>query len=299
MAARDHGRAAAYAAKHRIPRVADSYEAIIADPAIDAVYIPLPNSLHAEWTLAALDAGKHVLCEKPFTANADEAAQVADAAARAAAGSGLVVLEAFHYRYHPLAHRMLRDRRIRRAGAPPSHRDLAVRPDRQQVRHQVPVRSGRRRHDGHGFLRGPHGPDARPGGTVGHLGHGQAPRAEVDRAMSAELQFPSGPTASVHCSMWSSSFLHLAARAVGDERRNPGVQPDRAAVHELADRPLRRHPAASRSRPDGRPTHTNWTPSVMQSLRGQPALTTPQEAVANMAIIDAVYRAANMRPRGA
>ena len=105
MAARDRVRATAFAARHRIPRSADSYEAVITDPDIDAVYIPLPNSLHGRWTLAALEAGKHVLCEKPFTANAEEAATVAAAADKAAV-SGLVVVEAFHYRYHPLAHRM-------------------------------------------------------------------------------------------------------------------------------------------------------------------------------------------------
>ena len=84
VAARDRHRAVAYAARHRIPRVVDSYEAVVADPAVDAVYIPLPNSLHAEWTLAALAAGKHVLCEKPFTANATEAGDVATAAEGAA-----------------------------------------------------------------------------------------------------------------------------------------------------------------------------------------------------------------------
>ena len=106
VAARDPSRAAAYASKHRIPRVADGYEAVVTDPDVDAVYIPLPNSLHAEWTLAALEAGKHVLCEKPFTSNTAEADRVAAAAELAAERHGLVVMEAFHYRYHPLAQRM-------------------------------------------------------------------------------------------------------------------------------------------------------------------------------------------------
>ena len=66
-------RAQAFASKHRIPKVHDSYASLLDDPDIDAIYNPLPNGLHGRWTIAALEAGKHVLCEKPFTANADEA----------------------------------------------------------------------------------------------------------------------------------------------------------------------------------------------------------------------------------
>src|SRR5262249_55576772 len=102
VAARDIARAHEFAAKHRIPQVHATYEELLADPSIDAVYNPTPNGLHGRWTLAALAAGKHVLCEKPFTANASEARAVADAAD----ASGLVVMEAFHYRYHPFARRM-------------------------------------------------------------------------------------------------------------------------------------------------------------------------------------------------
>ena len=104
VAARDSARARSFAKKHKIPRVADSYEDLLADPDLDAVYIPLPNGLHGRWTIASLHAGKHVLCEKPFTANADEARQVAEAAA---AHPGLVVMEAFHYEYHPLTRRLV------------------------------------------------------------------------------------------------------------------------------------------------------------------------------------------------
>jgi predicted dehydrogenase len=102
VAARDVARAEKFARKHKIPKVYATYDDVIADPDVDAIYNPLPNALHAKWTLKAIAAGKHVLCEKPFTSNATEAEEVA----AAADGSGLVVMEAFHYRYHPLAQRM-------------------------------------------------------------------------------------------------------------------------------------------------------------------------------------------------
>src|SRR5215472_3828414 len=102
IAARDATRASKFAHKHLIPHTFASYEELLADPNIDAVYVPLPNALHAPWTLKALAAGKHVLCEKPFASNASEAELMAAAAQE----RKLVLMEAFHYRYHPLAARM-------------------------------------------------------------------------------------------------------------------------------------------------------------------------------------------------
>jgi len=102
VAARDKARAEAFALRHGLPAAYGSYEELLADPDIDAIYNPLPNSLHGPWTLQAIAAGKHVLCEKPFASNAAEAARVADAAK----ASGLVVMEAMHYRYHPLVRRL-------------------------------------------------------------------------------------------------------------------------------------------------------------------------------------------------
>ena len=102
VGARDQARAEAFALRHGIAVAYGSYDDLLADPGIDAIYNPLPNSLHAPWTLRAITAGKHVLCEKPFASNEAEATRVADAAA----ASGLVVMEAMHYRYHPLIGRL-------------------------------------------------------------------------------------------------------------------------------------------------------------------------------------------------
>ena len=102
VAARDQARAEAFALRHGIAVAYGSYDELLADPDIDAIYNPLPNSLHAPWTLQAITAGKHVLCEKPFASNEAEATLVADAAAK----SELVVMEAMHYRYHPLIERL-------------------------------------------------------------------------------------------------------------------------------------------------------------------------------------------------
>ena len=102
IASRDVSRARALAAEYDIPQAYDSYDALIADPEVDAIYNPLPNSLHGRWTRAALAAGKHVLCEKPFAANAAEARQVAEVAS----ASDRVVMDALHYRYHPLTLRI-------------------------------------------------------------------------------------------------------------------------------------------------------------------------------------------------
>jgi D-xylose 1-dehydrogenase (NADP+, D-xylono-1,5-lactone-forming) len=102
VGSRSAERAQEFASAHGIPRAHGSYEDLLANPDVEAIYIPLPNGLHVEWTLAALAAGKHVLCEKPLSPRAEEVERCFDAAERA----GLVLSEGFMWRHHPQAERL-------------------------------------------------------------------------------------------------------------------------------------------------------------------------------------------------
>jgi predicted dehydrogenase len=113
IASRDAGTAERVAAELDIPRAHGSYEALLADPGVDAVYVPLPNHLHPTWAIAAAAAGKHVLCEKPLAMTSADAARMVEAAD----ATGVILMEAFMYRHHPswvAARSLLREGRIGR-----------------------------------------------------------------------------------------------------------------------------------------------------------------------------------------
>lgn len=110
LAGRDGATAAAWAGEFGIPRHFDSYDALLADPSVDAVYLPLPNELHRPWALKAAAAGKHVLCEKPLGLDAADAEALVDGCRRA----GVVVMEGFMWRHHP---RVAHAKRLLESGA--------------------------------------------------------------------------------------------------------------------------------------------------------------------------------------
>jgi predicted dehydrogenase len=292
VAARDGERAKAYAAKHGIPTAYASYADLLADEGIDAVYNPLPNGLHGRWTVAALRAGKHVLCEKPFTANADEARTVAGVAQE----TGLVVMEAFHYRYHPVAQRMIE---IVESGELGQLREVGAAfcfplPKFSDIRYRFDLAGGAMMDAG-----------CYAAHMVRMLGgaeptvvsaRAKLQRKDVDRAMRAELTFPAGHTGRIACSMWSSDFLRISARAVGERGAMTVFNPLAPQFyHRIAVRTADGRRVEHLTR---RPTYSYQLDAFAAAVAGNgPVLTDPTDSIRTMTVIDAVYRAAGLPVR--
>jgi predicted dehydrogenase len=290
VAARDHERGQAFAAEHGIPVVHDSYEALLADPGIDVVYNPTPNGLHGKWTVASVEAGKHVLCEKPFTANATEARVVAAAIAQ----TDRIVIEAFHYRYHPLIARAIEITRSGElgklvsveAGFGGKGRPLT------DIRWNLSLAGGALMDVGcypvH-LLRSLMG-------TEPTVTDARADMSEtgVDADMEVDLVFPDGVTGQVRTSM-KSPTQYIYATITGEdgvlEVENPFV-------------PMKGNSLTLRRGADVRVENATTEPSYVFQLRaladvllrGAPVLTNQADSISNMDVIDAAYRAAGMQP---
>jgi predicted dehydrogenase len=291
IAARDRGRAEAFAGKHGVPTVHGSYDELLADPSLDAVYVPLPNGLHAAWMTAALRAGKHVLCEKPFTANAAQAREVA----AAAEGTGLVVMEAFHYRYHPVAQRMAD---VVRGGELGAVRRIETSmcfplPRFSDIRYDFGLAGGALMDAGcyavHCLRLLSGGEPEVASATTQTLRR----ERRIDRAMTAELTLPGGGTGRIRASMWSRTVLSIRARVVG-ERGTMSVL-NYAAPHLLSRFTVTVDGRRRRERFDGDSTYTHQLRAFAAAVRGEPTnLTPPSDSVATMSLIDDVYAAAGL-----
>jgi len=286
VAARDPVRAADYARTHGIAAVAEDYAALIARDDVDMVYNGLPPSGHLEWTLRALEAGKAVLCEKPFAMNASEAQTMVDAASAA----GLPLIEAFHYRYHRVMQQAVA---MVRAGALGTlHRGYAM--------FEVPI---------------PRSPDELRwrrdlgGGGLMDLGcypihalrtlFGEEPKVReargvfedgVDTRMNAALIFSGGVVAEVACAMTSETFgarLTLAGSRGRMEIINFLAPQLGCRFTTTVDGITTEHPT------DGPSTYEAQLDHVVEVMtRGVTPLTGGADAVANMAVIDAIHAAA-------
>jgi len=292
VAARDLARAKAFAARHDILRVYDSYAALLSDPEIDAVYNPLPNGLHGEWAIAAMRAGKHVLCEKPVAANADEARAMAATARE----TGRVLVEAFHYRYHPLAQRMadiVASGELGKIERVESTMCFPL-PIFSDIRYRFDLAGGATMDAGcyavH-MARLVGGPDAEVVSASAKLRD-----PNVDRAMEAELRFKSGATGHVTVSMWSGKLLGLSLRVIGSEGEMRAINP---VMPQLWHRLTVRGKVGKRVETFGRrPSYLYQLEGFIDAcLHGKPVLTPIEDGILNMAVIDDIYRAAGLPVR--
>lgn len=289
VAARDPERAAAFAQKHKIPAVHRTYQELVADDSLDAVYVPLANSLHAQWTIAALEAGRHVLCEKPFASNAAQAAEMVAAAERA----GRVLMEAYHWRYHPVADRMIE---LARAVGPL---------EELEARFSVSIPPGNMRYD-----------LALAGGSFMDLGcycvhiartiAGGDPRVVsaaavegpkgVDLSMEAVLNFNDSLDAVVSCSMagktsWPQS---MSVRARGDRGQLTVLNPVAPHLGHRIQAELADGTRIDEVIEAGTSFEYQLTAFCRVVSGEQEAITGGHDAVATMAAIDDVYTASGL-----
>jgi predicted dehydrogenase len=292
IAARDPGRAAGFARKHGVETVHSSYDDLLADPTIEAIYNPLPNGLHAEWTLKALAAGKHVLCEKPFTSNEAEAREVAAATAK----SGLVVMEAFHYRYHALAAKMLeisQDGRLGETTHVATWMCFPL-PKFSDIRYSYPLGGGTTMdccYAVHALrLVGPGEPKVTAATAKLH-------KPDVDRVMDVSYEFPAGATGRSIASMWSGRIFKFALKVTGSRGEMSVL--NFIAPQYFNRLAVRIDGKKSTERVKGEPTYNAQLRAFVAAVRdGAPFPTTAEDAVVTMRLIDDIYRAAGLRLRG-
>jgi predicted dehydrogenase len=292
IAARDPARAAVFAKKHGIPTAHASYDDLLADDTIEAIYNPLPNGLHAEWTLRALAAGKHVLCEKPFTSNEAEAREVAEATAK----SGLVVMEAYHYRYHELAKRMLEITHDGRLGETTDVEAWMCFPLPRfaDIRYNYALGGGTTMdccYVVHAMrLVGP-GEPAVVSATA------TLQTRDVDRAMEVRYSFPGGATGRSVASMWSRRLLRFAIRVTG-------TRGEMRVLNFIAPQFFNRLTVVvdgkrTSERVRGEPTYDAQLRAFVAAVRdGAEFPTTAEDAVVTMRLIDDIYTAAGLPLRG-
>jgi predicted dehydrogenase len=291
VAARDRARADKFATKHGIDTVFDDYQQLVESDTVDAIYNPLPNGLHGRWTLAAVAAGKHVLCEKPFTANAAEAKTVA-----ASVGES-VVMEAFHYRYHPLAARILElldDGAIGPVRHIEAHLCLPL-PRFSDIRYSLPLAGGALMDAGcyavHALrtfgLSRQHGEPTVTAAAAKTHGEG------IDRFMTVDVQYPGGATGRAIGSLWSARVLEVSLRITGETgaiRVLNFVAPQ--IYHRLS---VRSRDKRFHERVPGKGSYTMQLLAFRDAVRdGTPVLTGAADAIHTMTLIDAAYEKAGL-----
>jgi predicted dehydrogenase len=293
IAARDPKRAYAMAKKFGIPRVHPTYSALLADHDIDALYNPLPNSLHAQWTIRALKAGKHVLCEKPFASNTLQAEEMA----KVAKEKGLVLSEAFAYRYHPLTTRVkeiLASGEIGKA----LHFDAQfcfLLPSLNNIRFQYELAGGALMDCG-----------CYPVSLIRYLAQAEPIvksaearlfKPQVDRRMTADFSFADGRTAHMECDMLSPRLFRSSLKVEGSEGSLHVFNP----YHPHWSNRLRVQGknGSYTERASNENVYALQLRAFIKAIQtGMKLNTDAADAIGNMRVIDAIYEKAGLQKRG-
>ncbi|WP_406222495.1 Gfo/Idh/MocA family protein [Streptomyces canus] len=296
VAARDRARAEAYAAEHGVERVAGSYTELIADPEVEVVYNPLANGLHGPWNLAALAAGKHVLSEKPSASNAEEAAEVREAAAKA----GTVFMEAFHYLFHPVTRRL---HEVLASGEIGELRHVEAMvaiqaPADTDPRWSLPLAGGAVMDLGCYSLHALRMLAPWAGGAprlVSARGGQRAGAPGVDEWLDADLAFPGGATGSARCHM-AYDRLEMSCRIIGS--RGEVLAPNFVLPHRDDRLVVRTEDSERTERLGSRSSYTYQLEAFADRVRGgAPLPLDADDAVTTMTLIDSAYRSAGFEPR--
>ncbi len=292
VASRRAGAAKPYAEAHGIKRAIDGYEALIADPGIDLVYNALPPVEHARLSILALEAGKHVLCEKPFAMNAREADVMVDTAKR----SGKRLFEAFHYRLHPAFQRLVD---LRASGALGAIRSVEANFSAEipfsenELRHLPDMGGGALMDLGcycvHGLrsLMGTEPKIVSASGTRARLG--------VDESIEATLDFDGVPARLVTNMAAGTPFvasIRLDCEKGRVEIDNFVLPHEGHSVREWLNGAYREHTLA------GGTTYDFQLASIINAIAtGAPHVNEGKDPIANMAVIDSIYEKAGFGPR--
>lgn len=295
VAARDRNRAETFAAEHGVRRVHDTYADVLDDPDVDVVYNALVNSLHAQWNIAALRAGKHVLSEKPLASNAEQARTIQEVASR----SDRQIVEGFHYLHHPVNVRL---RELVRSGELGEIQRVELTlaipgPPATDPRWSLELAGGATMDLGCYVLN-----------AARHLGRwidadpeivsvdARLRAPELDSAMRVELTYLGGVTASAVWDMEAEERV-MTWTVIGS--RGTATSPAFAVPHMDPRLILSRDGRTTVEEHDGRTSYTYQLENLATSLAGGPPfLVGIDDAVANAELIDECFRRAGLGPRG-
>jgi len=295
VASRDLMTAKKYAKKHKIPKFYGSYAELLADPEIQVIYNPLPNSMHAEWTIKALQAGKHVLCEKPFSSNTKEALEMKEATLK----TNKILIEAFHTRYHPYSQRL---RAIIASGEIGEIKKIHVsflgngHKDPKNIRYNYKLAGGSVMDMGCytiSMIRKLVGNEP----TIMKV---QAEMAfdQIDSFMHAEMSFPGGTQGTIECSLLNHRGSKILIE--GTKGTISGNEPFSSTGYEFEVALENTYPRIENLRTPSEKTTYYFQLQALYNgiMNGTPLETNPDDAIGNMRVIDAIYKKAGLKIRG-